>query len=614
MDQHEELLQRYWEKKREVEELDRKVATGKANRIELAGSKSELEQIEKSIPGELLEAVRRGEIQENPEQPCDVLILTANPEDTVKLKIKEEIGIIRKHCSEGGLIAVPRFAGLDEIDKWVLLYRPRILHFAGHAGEWGTLGLENEAGNEAQVPAEAIVRLMKLQRWQLDGVVLNACWTEAAADPFLEISAYVVGMRTEIYDGVALKFADGFYRGLALGKKNVPDAFNWSLGKLGLHEIVADNIKLVPAKAGLPQPREDLMLPRSSTDAIEFEKVRGAHRNENDGNDESKRYPVWFGTDRAPVDAADFSKGFTGERAGELFYGKCEVSIPKRRKVSSVGSNFLKRLLKGDDRLNLEEIAMLKEAAFWQSMVAEINRVAGEENQTMAMVFVHGYNVSFDEAAIRAAQIGFDLALPGPMAFYSWPSKGKLTKYITDANTALGSAGNLAQFLRGFIAAMWGKGHKIHLLAHSMGNRLVLDAVGDLNNEFGTRLFDQIFLTAADVDKEKFEHDSPAFREIAQRATMYISSKDLALRASEFVNESDRAGYYEPVTVVSGVDTIRASRISQGLLGHDYYADAIPLLGDVKTLMWHDADPWSRERSWVQEVSGVKNLQYELRP
>jgi esterase/lipase superfamily enzyme len=52
-----------------------------------------------------------------------------------------------------------------------------------------------------------------------------------------------------------------------------------------------------------------------------------------------------------------------------------------------------------------------------------------------ALIFVHGYNVSFQEAALRAAQIGFDLSVKGAMAFFSWPSQGATAHYSADEAT-----------------------------------------------------------------------------------------------------------------------------------------------------------------------------------
>ena len=62
-------------------------------------------------------------------------------------------------------------------------------------------------------------------------------------------------------------------------------------------------------------------------------------------------------------------------------------------------------------------------------------------------VLIHGFNVSFEEAAIRAAQIGYDLKVPGEMAFYSWPSHGSTAAYSADEATITASVPHIAQFL-----------------------------------------------------------------------------------------------------------------------------------------------------------------------
>lgn len=64
----------------------------------------------------------------------------------------------------------------------------------------------------------------------------------------------------------------------------------------------------------------------------------------------------------------------------------------------------------------------------------EISKELGtlHEDDRHAVVFIHGYNVSFDQAALRCAQLGADLGLPGITAFFSWRSRGTLRGYIED--------------------------------------------------------------------------------------------------------------------------------------------------------------------------------------
>lgn len=74
--------------------------------------------------------------------------------------------------------------------------------------------------------------------------------------------------------------------------------------------------------------------------------------------------------------------------------------------------------------------AVERKAGFWDSVRAELARQDSGERQ--ALVFLHGYNVPFQASAIRAAQLGFDLKVPGLTAFFSWPSGGRLFRYPND--------------------------------------------------------------------------------------------------------------------------------------------------------------------------------------
>src|SRR5262249_10158844 len=124
--------------------------------------------------------------------------------------------------------------------------------------------------------------------------------------------------------------------------------------------------------------------------------------------------------------------------------------------------------------------------------------VNGDEN--FAVVFVHGYNVSFKEAALRAAQIGFDLSIQGAMAFFSSPSQGTLKGYFADAAAIEASENAITDFLVDF--GNLSGAQTVHIIAHSMGSRAVLRALHRIAERARRRSkakFGQIILAAADV-------------------------------------------------------------------------------------------------------------------
>src|SRR5262249_18373722 len=62
-----------------------------------------------------------------------------------------------------------------------------------------------------------------------------------------------------------------------------------------------------------------------------------------EGKSVPRLYRVWFGTNREPLDRNDVSQGFGGERSMQLYYGFCDVSIPKWHTIGSTGDPWWKR-------------------------------------------------------------------------------------------------------------------------------------------------------------------------------------------------------------------------------------------------------------------------------
>jgi esterase/lipase superfamily enzyme len=217
----------------------------------------------------------------------------------------------------------------------------------------------------------------------------------------------------------------------------------------------------------------------------------------------------------------------------------------------------------------------------------------------MALVFIHGFNVTFEEAAIRAAQIGFDLKIPGITGFFSWPSKGKfgLWDYAADEATIDASVGKISDFLVGFASQT--KAERIHVMAHSMGNRGFLNAMERILTtaaDTAKKPFHHIIFAAPDVDAAVFRRLAKKHRDLANHATLYVSSHDRAVKSSGLVHQAPRAGFVPPITLVDDVDTIEVSNVDLTLLGHGYYGAAEGVLYDMRELLIHDTPVNSRTR------------------
>ncbi len=307
-------------------------------------------------------------------------------------------------------------------------------------------------------------------------------------------------------------------------------------------------------------------------------------------------YRVWFGTNRKPGEQVG---GFLSERWDRITRGYVDVHIPAAHRVGETGSSFWRRLWRRDlrdDHLLVRGTVPLDGGEFYKRIRKAINAFQRKQQST-ALIFLHGYNVSFDEAAIRAAQLGCDLKVQGATAFFSWPSSGTEWGYPADEACIEASEAFITDFLVEF-ATNCGA-NKVHLIAHSMGNRGLLRAlhrVADRAEDAAKLKFDQIFLAAPDVDRDVFVDLARIFPKHARRTTLYASSSDFAVHLSKVIHVAPRAGYFPPYTVVSGIDTVEVPDFNVDLLGHSYFARAEALLHDIYDLMHHDSPPANRQR------------------
>jgi esterase/lipase superfamily enzyme len=200
-----------------------------------------------------------------------------------------------------------------------------------------------------------------------------------------------------------------------------------------------------------------------------------------------------------------------------------------------------------------------------------------------AFLFVHGYDVTFADAAKRTAQITYDIGFDGVPTFYSWPSRGSAAAYTIDEQNIEWTQTNLRSFLEDFFTRS--DAQNIYLIAHSMGNRALTRAVASLLADKPTlrNRLKEVILTAPDIDAEVFKRDiAPALAATGRSITLYASSKDLALVASKKIHGYPRAGDSGPgIIVVPGIETVDATRVDTSLIGHSYFAEARSVVADM---------------------------------
>jgi AAA-like domain/CHAT domain len=151
-----------------------------------------------------------------------ILILSANPKNSVSLRLDEEVREIEKGLTRA------KMRDLFELEqKWAVRprdmqraisdFKPQIVHFSGHGAGKDGLVLEDETGQAKLVSTSALTTLFELFN-QVECVVLNACYSEIQAEAIAQYIPYVIGMSQAVGDQAAIAFAVGFYDALGNGE------------------------------------------------------------------------------------------------------------------------------------------------------------------------------------------------------------------------------------------------------------------------------------------------------------------------------------------------------------------------------------------------------------
>jgi esterase/lipase superfamily enzyme len=222
-----------------------------------------------------------------------------------------------------------------------------------------------------------------------------------------------------------------------------------------------------------------------------------------------------------------------------------------------------------------------------EDFLDSVVRDARESRLQDVLVFIHGFHNSFADGINSAARLGLDLKFDGPIISYSWPAKSEVSAYLYDGEQSHWSTKHLAGLLWELVRSR--DLERLNVIAHSMGNRVLAEAVADLNPK--RRVFTNLIMAAADINDSNFNQDSAALTASAKRVTLYISTWDAALKVSRKANQRPRVG--EEVVCRPGMDVID----TQGLgalpwtFFHDYVFESDLVLSDLSVLIQHDDLP-----------------------
>lgn len=313
-------------------------------------------------------------------------------------------------------------------------------------------------------------------------------------------------------------------------------------------------------------------------------------------------------TARSEISPGQFDVTFGSKRdTAALHYGTAVVTIPASIHVAGnvERPQWWKLQFTSDPERHFTlRVARSLDPDQWVSLL----RTEFRDNRRRLLLFVHGYNVSFEEAVLRTAQIAWDTRFPGPALLYSWASAGKVAGYPADEATAELAVTNLTRLLRQVLESS--QASEVYLIAHSMGNRILTRALIDVveTNAAARERIREVVLAAPDIDADVFRTQiAPRLPGVAKNVTLYASGTDEALRASrKFHGGYPRVGDTNSgIRTFADIETIDASNEGSDFLGHSYIANSPRVLVDLRNLFLLNIPPADRGLVTVQDGAAV---------
>jgi esterase/lipase superfamily enzyme len=256
----------------------------------------------------------------------------------------------------------------------------------------------------------------------------------------------------------------------------------------------------------------------------------------------------------------------------------------------------------------------LDETAFYAGLASHISGRIGSNRDVL--LYVHGFNTSYDEARFRLAQIAADARFGGVAVLYTWPAAGSLLDYGAAKENATVARDALSKVIRK-LSEVPDIG-RVHILAHSMGAWLAMEALRenalsgsspDLNGKLG-----DVMLAAPDIDLNVFRQQLA--RLDPSHVSVLVASNDKALSLSRrLAGGRPRLGALDPedpndraAIEALGVKAYDLTPESTGWIGHATYASAPQA---VRTIGAQIAGPRPQDAN-VQAVLGERPVDSKI--
>ncbi|CAA0101776.1 Uncharacterised protein [Starkeya nomas] len=279
---------------------------------------------------------------------------------------------------------------------------------------------------------------------------------------------------------------------------------------------------------------------------------------------------------------------FSGERTSALNFARVEMTVPPTHKAGMV--EWPKAQPNpATDMVVREAVYRDTKQEFTHDLKAELARRPAGKRQ--AVIFVHGYNTLYSEALYRLTQLAEDSKSPAVPVLFTWASRGNLSDYVYDNNSATAARDRLEDTIR----LVFDSGaDQVTILAHSMGNWVTVEALRQIQIS-GKRLpsskIGNIILAAPDIDVDVFKTQLKRFGKPEKPFLIVVSRDDKALAFSDFIaGDKPRLGAYtnDKELVELGAVVVDMSDVkSPDEMNHSKFAQLAELAPELNGMIAH---------------------------
>jgi len=210
------------------------------------------------------------------------------------------------------------------------------------------------------------------------------------------------------------------------------------------------------------------------------------------------------------------------------------------------------------------------------------------------LIYVHGFNQTFETAALDAARLSDGINFAGETMLFSWPSKARLSDYIYDRESALWSRDAFEGMIDHLIADP--QVGRINVVAYSMGTMLTVEVLRQLYDRRGRAVVDNlgaVVLAAPDIDMDNFAASIQRIGPLTDKISVLVAQNDRALDVMRrLAGGVTRVGTAEAEKLQAmGLRVIDASQVAVGGINHDLFLSHAKVRQEVRRAIDEAARP-----------------------